>query len=374
MSRIGVSLGMSGILLAARSAKNAYRCAADCGPVTSSMNSFCSTFRPSSNGRLAAASMHWMLYSGARKPRVLRSIDRRNVGEQFGVALGRRHLVVAVAHPFERQAVGDGAGGERDGGAAQRGDVAVGDVVDQAVLQGLGAADVTSRRHHLERHRHTDEARESLRAPGARQETQVDLRAGRTSPTPTPLGSARTVPLRGRHRAPCREWRRSPGPAHPPSPPAPAATTGPCDAPPNSLMSAPAMNVRPSQITTIAEAPFGDGLGQPVQQPLADVPAQRVDRRIVDDDERDVALGVEADGFSQVGHAASQAADVRTSTNRGAVGRPGSAIQAPVSVTRRCRCRCRPGRRGRPRRCCRRRRSPTPPGRSRRRWRPARER
>ena len=54
-----------------------------------------------------------------------------------------------------------------------------------------------------------------------------------------------------------------------------------------------------------------DRLADPVEQALADVPAQRVDRRVVDDDERDVADvggdGLEADGFGDRSHAVSQA-------------------------------------------------------------------
>ena len=52
------------------------------------------------------------------------------------------------------------------------------------------------------------------------------------------------------------------------------------------------MNVRPSQITTIAFAPSATALVRPLEQPLADVPTQGVHRRVVDDDERDVAVGV----------------------------------------------------------------------------------
>ena len=77
-------------------------------------------------------------------------------------------------------------------------------------------------------------------------------------------------------------------------------------------MSAPAMNVRPSQMMTIALAPSLDRLVDPVEQALADVRTEGVDGRIVDDDEGDVALGLEADGFGDGGgggggHVASQA-------------------------------------------------------------------
>ena len=68
-----VPSGRSLILAACRSAKKIWRCAADCVPVISPMNSSRSRFMPSSNGRVHAASMHWMFASGAWKPRKRRA-------------------------------------------------------------------------------------------------------------------------------------------------------------------------------------------------------------------------------------------------------------------------------------------------------------
>ena len=49
------------------------------------MNRVRSTFRPSSKGRVAAASMHWMFDSGALKPRNLRALALRNSAKTSGV-------------------------------------------------------------------------------------------------------------------------------------------------------------------------------------------------------------------------------------------------------------------------------------------------
>ena len=70
------------------------------------------------------------------------------------------------------------------------------------------------------------------------------------------------------------------------------------------------MKVRPSQMTTIAFAPSSVALRDPVEEPLAHVPTQRVDRRVVDDHQGDVSLALETDGFGHgdgFGHPDSQA-------------------------------------------------------------------
>ena len=54
----GVSFSISGIFVTCLSAKKIYLCAADCEPVMSFINKSCSTFKPSSKGRLTAASTH----------------------------------------------------------------------------------------------------------------------------------------------------------------------------------------------------------------------------------------------------------------------------------------------------------------------------
>jgi len=64
-SRTGVSSGTSGILELWRSAKNMWRSALDSGPETSLSKLARSSLRPSSKGRVAAASAHSTISSGA---------------------------------------------------------------------------------------------------------------------------------------------------------------------------------------------------------------------------------------------------------------------------------------------------------------------
>ena len=224
MSRIGVSLAMSGILFAARSAKNAYRWAADWAPVTSSTNSFLSTFRPSSNGRLAAASMHWMLYSGARKPRDLLGDRRAELGEQFGVALGLGDLVVTVADPLERQASAT-AWLANATAAARRAATSPSAVTSSISPLSSASALPMWRPDVIISSAFGTPTRRGSRwvppAPGSRPR----LTSGRPNfaEATAPPGSGRTARPRGRRRAPCRGSRRSRGPAHPPSPPGPPA-------------------------------------------------------------------------------------------------------------------------------------------------------
>ncbi len=72
---------------------------------------------------------------------------------------------------------------------------------------------------------------------------------------------------------------------------------------PNSVMSAPAMNVRPEQTMTIAwTALIGDRLLDPVVQALAHVLAQRVDRRVVDGEHGHAAAGAQVYGLSDLRH------------------------------------------------------------------------
>jgi hypothetical protein len=63
--RVGVSSGTSGILAAARSAKNAWRSDADSVERNSSSNSVRSTIMPSSKGFFTAASTHSRFFIGA---------------------------------------------------------------------------------------------------------------------------------------------------------------------------------------------------------------------------------------------------------------------------------------------------------------------
>ena len=74
---------------------------------------------------------------------------------------------------------------------------------------------------------------------------------------------------------------------------------------PNSLMSAPAKKVRPAQaITTASTRRVVAGLAQRLDKPGADLVLQRVDRRIVGDDDRDPAVAAKIDAGVDVAHAA----------------------------------------------------------------------
>ena len=134
------------------------------------MKSLPSTLSPSSKGRLAAGLDALDVVLREREEASGLACDAgAEVGEELLVAAGLGDLVVAIADPQQRETVGDGPVGERDGPrpAPQRGDVAVDDVVDEPALDGFGGADVTARRHHLERLGHPDETREALGATGA---------------------------------------------------------------------------------------------------------------------------------------------------------------------------------------------------------------
>ena len=75
ISNNSVSFGISGILATCLWAKKKYLCAADWLPLISLMNKSLSTLMPSSKGLFTAASIHWILYSGAKNPLVFLSID-----------------------------------------------------------------------------------------------------------------------------------------------------------------------------------------------------------------------------------------------------------------------------------------------------------
>ncbi len=119
--------------------------------------------------------MQWMLYSGARKPRDFRAMLARKSAKSSLVALGLGDLVVAVADAHEREVLVDGSVGERNRRDAQFVEPAVDDVVDQAAVERLCAADVAAGRHHLQRLRYADETREALRAAGSREQPEVDF-------------------------------------------------------------------------------------------------------------------------------------------------------------------------------------------------------
>ncbi len=190
-----------------------------------------------------------------------------------------------------------------------------GDVVDQAGFECFAGADVATRRHHLQRLGHADEAGESLGAAGAGQQPEVDfgqtelrrvdsdavVRAQRDFEAAAERGAVdggddrdRCVLHRGLHLVEAGGLRDVA---------AELADVGAGD-----------------ERATVADHDDGlravfDRLVDPVEQPLADVPAEGVDRRVVDDDEGDVADvggdGLEADGIGDRSHPVSQAPGTR---------------------------------------------------------------
>ncbi len=276
---------------------------------------------PSSKGRFAAASTHWMMYSGARNPRDLlgdRGAERRRTARCCRVASatlssrsrtrssGRSSATALTANATAASAA-QSVGEDQPSITSST----------RPALECLGGADVATRRHHLERLRDTGEAGESLGAAAAGEQAEVHLgQAELRRRHGDPVVRAR-APSRARRRGRCRGSRRSPGSAT--SSIAACTSWSPtacCAPPPNSVMSAPAMNVRPSQMIDDARRALGPGGGEPVEEPLTDVPAQCVHGRVVDDDHGDVADvgrdGLDAYGFGQLNrlgsHPASQPA------------------------------------------------------------------
>ena len=240
--------------------------------------------------------------------------DRRaELREQFVVALGLGDLLVTITHTCEREVLGDGSSGERHRCAAQRSDIAVDDLVDEARVERLGGADVATRRHHLERLGHAGEAGKTLRATTAGQQAEVDLGQaelrrrdgdpvvrGESGFESTPEGGAvdrgdhrdRRILHRRLHLV---EADRLLGAA------TELGDVGAGD-------ECPAVTDDDDTLRSVL-----DRLGEPVEQALANVPAQGVHGRVVDHDHGDVAgvarLGLDADGFAHCSHGASQALD-----------------------------------------------------------------
>ena len=212
--------------------------------------------------------MHWMLYSGARKPRALRAIDARKSANSWSLPRASSTFSSRSRTRASGRFSATALFAKAMAAVAQLGGTAGRDVVDQAGLECFAGADVAARRHHLERLGDPDEAGQALRAARAGQQAEVDLGQAELRRVDSDAVVARRARLRGRRRARCRGSRRSPAPA--------AFSIAACTSwrpaafgtlPPNSLMSAPAMNVRPSQITTTAFAPSSTALLIPSNKP-----------------------------------------------------------------------------------------------------------
>ena len=89
------------------------------------------------------------------------------------IAAQRRQQVFAVARPRQRTLLGQYFTGEGDTG---RGNIAIGDLVDQPGILRFRGRDRIAGQDHAHRLVHSDQARELLRAAGAGEEAELDLR------------------------------------------------------------------------------------------------------------------------------------------------------------------------------------------------------
>src|SRR4029079_11660577 len=94
------------------------------------------------------------------------------LGEDLGLAPGRRDLVVEIADLLERPLLVERLLGERDAG---RGEIPVHDLVDQAALERLVGADRIAAHDHLQRLLRTDHAWQPLRAARTGEDAQLHL-------------------------------------------------------------------------------------------------------------------------------------------------------------------------------------------------------
>ena len=176
-------------------------------------------------------------------------------------------------------------------------------LVDQAHRRGLVRRHVAARGHHLEGLARADDARQALRAAGAGQQAEVHL--GQAAPR---AGHGDAVVGAQRHLEPAAERRAVDGGDHRLGRALHhrlhVEQAGPLRvAPPNSVMSAPAMNVRPSQIRTMAVA-AGSAIAasKPSNSPSRTLKLERVHGRRVEGDDGDVALEREVGDLVDGGH------------------------------------------------------------------------
>ena len=168
------------------------------------------------------------------------------------------------------------------------------DLLDQAALERFGRADRIAADDHLDGELGADRARQALRAAGAGQ--QAELHLGQAEPRflDRRRDSGRPARPRGRRRARCRGWRQRSASANSPSATSTSCRPGGFGGLPNSVMSAPAMKVRPPQVSTIAlTLGVGDRALHAFEDAAAHRGAQRIDRRAVDRDDADVVMTFE---------------------------------------------------------------------------------
>ena len=218
--------------------------------------------------------------------------------EQPGVGPIGLHLVPEIPQPFQRHALGDGPLGE----GHRPGFVIVDDVVDQAEIECLLGTDRITLGHHLQRLCCAGDTGQALRAAGAGEQAELDLRE-------TEPGGRYRHPVVGAHRHL-----------------EPASQRGAVDTGDHrfravlhrglDLIESGALR-RLSELADVGSGDEGptsagedDGLDlgichrsvDPVEDALANVMAQGVDRGIVDDDQGDIAPLFQADRFGECAH------------------------------------------------------------------------
>ena len=119
--------------------------------------------------------------------------------------VGRFERRLEIAHAPARRVLGDQHLGMRHGAGQQ---VALDDGVDDALALGLGRRDVAARDDGVERVLGAGEARQALRAAGARQQAEMDLGQADARARQRRRDSARPAPSPGRRPAACRAARR----------------------------------------------------------------------------------------------------------------------------------------------------------------------
>ena len=171
IARVGVSLGTSGILPASRSAKNRWRIAFDSIDRTQSANSSISRREPAvevhGEARLDGVHRGERRASAARRPGE-RGANGLAGGDARG-AIADLVLEIAGAAALPRR----GTRAREGDGAVQQ--IAVDHGVDDARLPGPGGGDRLALGAHLERERRPAQARQPLRAAGARNDPEVHL-------------------------------------------------------------------------------------------------------------------------------------------------------------------------------------------------------
>ena len=230
---------------------------------------------------------------GERRFQAARLLGQRGdrIGEDRDIGLGGGELAVVVAQLAQRALLGQHLAGKGFAAGGRTFD----DLLDQAVLERFRGADRIAADDHLDRELRTDRARQALRAAGARQ--QAELHFGQAEPGFLDRhakvacqrdleAAAERGAVNGGNDRLRRILHRGQHFGRP----------GGFGGLPNSVMSAPAMKVRPPQVSTMRlDFGIGDRLFHAIENTAAHGGAQRIHRRAVNRDDADVVMTFELD-------------------------------------------------------------------------------